>query len=461
MFQYTQEEKEQIKDVFARAGENISIHYKMQSRNAEMAELVNRYKQEEAAWYQSEQSDGNTFELTSQSLWYMHYLNKKRMQKKGIRAKYDLLSPTPEFATKEQRYPDWTYDKQGENVVCCLRDYERTDKTYYCGEKILYKEPARRGNTESYYITMAQNENGEYVCPGCGRVSTKEELLDGCDYCNSKFDVKDFSTKVSSVFYPRKFMQSRDGKDTWKGFLYASPVLILIPVVLVLAFIIMYAAGFLSIFIGEIADIVIGLLIPLTGMLCIGLFFLFIILGAILAFAKMAPKKSVDPSLAISRDDPLFSEEVFIAGLTNKILSLHYAEHMSEVAPFIEKDMSKLIAQCDSVIDCRLTECVLVDYQKDEEEHHMDVEVKIRLLVYEQDMVRSSNQHLLLRLGRKNDVFTNPGGEVLAYRCPNCGASVSLLTGGRCEYCDTMIHVKKYDWVIEDISNVKKQSKAK
>ena len=82
----------------------------------------------------------------------------------------------------------------------------------------------------------------------------------------------------------------------------------------------------------------------------------------------MAPKKSVDPSFAISRDDPLFSEEVFIAGLTNKILSLHYAEHMSEVAPFIEKDMSKLIAQCDSVIDCRLTECVLVDYQKDEEE---------------------------------------------------------------------------------------------
>ena len=38
--------------------------------------------------------------------------------------------------------------------------------------------------------------------------------------------------------------------------------------------------------------------------------------------------------------------------------------------------------------------------------------------------------------------------DVALYRCPNCGASVSLKTGGVCQYCDSKIDYMLYDWAI-------------
>lgn len=453
MFDFSQEQKELIEAGFARAGQNIALDYGLQSRNGEMAELVNRYKQEEADWYQSAQLKDNAFELASQGLWYMHYLNKKRLQKMGIGLQYKTVSQTPSQVTSEQRFPTWNYGKEGNSVVCRLQDYERTQKTYLRGEKVLYKDEPRLGNTESYYITMARDEHDTYICPNCGNGSTLENLLDGCDYCNTRFEVKDFSTKISSVFQPKAFMKRRDGKDTWKGFVYALPTLLLIPIGIVLGLVL----AMLTIFIPGIGEGLAGLSFAFGTMLAFGGVFLYIIVAAIIAFVKMAPKKSVDPALLIARDDPQFSEEVFIAGLTNKVLSLHYAESMKDVAPFIEEDMSDLIRQCDSVIDCRLTECVLTDYQKDAENHHLEAEAGLRVLTCRNDVICEARPVLRLRLGRSNQVFSNAGSEVMAYRCPNCGASVSLLTGGRCEYCDSTINLKKYDWVIERVEIVKKK----
>ncbi|MBQ9636009.1 MAG: hypothetical protein IJV12_07380, partial [Acidaminococcaceae bacterium] len=35
-------------------------------------------------------------------------------------------------------------------------------------------------------------------------------------------------------------------------------------------------------------------------------------------------------------------------------------------------------------------------------------------------------------------------------KCKNCGASISLLNGGKCEYCDSELNLWQYDWVITD-----------
>ncbi|MCX4272745.1 MAG: hypothetical protein OSJ71_10860 [Acetatifactor sp.] len=59
--------------------------------NNDMTKLVNEYKQEEIAWYNSPRITENGFITTTQNLWYTHYLNKKRLMALGLTAHYDYI----------------------------------------------------------------------------------------------------------------------------------------------------------------------------------------------------------------------------------------------------------------------------------------------------------------------------------------------------------------------------------
>lgn len=36
-------------------------------------------------------------------------------------------------------------------------------------------------------------------------------------------------------------------------------------------------------------------------------------------------------------------------------------------------------------------------------------------------------------------------------KCDGCGANVSIMALGKCEYCGTLFYTKEYDWILEDI----------
>ena len=40
----------------------------------------------------------------------------------------------------------------------------------------------------------------------------------------------------------------------------------------------------------------------------------------------------------------------------------------------------------------------------------------------------------------------------LVRKCPGCGASISVNTSGKCEYCDTIYNLEDYDYVLVDIN---------
>lgn len=37
-------------------------------------------------------------------------------------------------------------------------------------------------------------------------------------------------------------------------------------------------------------------------------------------------------------------------------------------------------------------------------------------------------------------------------KCPGCGASLSINTSGKCQYCDTIYNLDKYDYILKSIS---------
>ena len=40
----------------------------------------------------------------------------------------------------------------------------------------------------------------------------------------------------------------------------------------------------------------------------------------------------------------------------------------------------------------------------------------------------------------------------LVRKCPGCGASISVNTSGKCEYCDTIFNQEDYDYILVSIN---------
>ncbi len=111
--------------------------------------------------------------------------------------------------------------------------------------------------------------------------------------------------------------------------------------------------------------------------------------------------------------------------------------------------MSPLVAAFRGVIDCKLLECVLMDYQADRNSQHLQVKTGLLLTKYENGGVRQEKAYLNLGLVKSIRALTQSINDVNVYRCDSCGASLTLLNGGKCEYCGHGLDLKEYDWVIE------------
>lgn len=387
---------ESFEKQFDKITSDMVMNRAAQTDNSDMAEIVNRYRYEAADFYKGI-SEENAFTTVSQEFWYMHHLNRNRLRRLGVEVCYDQIRETPGYYDRDKRYPFWYYSKEGKNRVCCLKDFERATKVYLQNGQTIYVDEQNK-ELETYYLITSKTENGRYFCPGCGKDATLDELLDGCDSCNMKFQLSDFATKIISMHRPNGFLQERDG----------------------------------SVF----AKISFG--VGLSG-------------------KKESSGMERAPLLLLREDDPFFSEEHFYAGLVNKVLSIHYAESMEELRPFVEQDLTGLIKQCHSVVEVRLNEYMAIDYRKDEENQYLVVYVKLNLMICKEGRMCLAKPELKLHMIRSLQAIKAPRHEAVVYRCRNCGASLSLLNGLQCEYCGTCLDLKKYDWVIRRVEVVPKR----
>lgn len=425
--------------------------------NQEMTDLVNAYKQEVAAWYSVPHFTENAFQTTTQNLWYAHYLNKKRLQMLGVTARYDYIQPTEYVRGENQRYPHWSYSHDGKNLICRISDAMRYRKSFYDGNRLIWSDEGN-GLPGEYYIIQAKSISGSYICPNCGREDTLEHLLDGCDYCGTKFQIGDFDQKVSSVYNPGSRTQQRSGFTLLKNFwpLYIILLLIAIGGPLLMG-ILSSAAEYFRDTPDIMADIleksgILGhlelLLLP-AGMALLLIVFLAVLLGKTTKESvKEGPARSRQTLTRLRNVDPHFSEEAFIGNLSNKLMSLCYAESMEEIRPFAECDMTPFLEQYQNVIDCKLLECVWMDYQVREGYQYLAVQVRLGMTLYENGRMGKATVPMKLGLIRSMDALTQSINDVKVYHCVSCGRSLSLLNGGRCEYCGTRLDLKRYDWVI-------------
>lgn len=406
--------------------------------NKDMTDLVNNYKQEEMAWYNSSQITENGFMTTTQNLWYTHYLNKRRLMTLGLTAHYDYIKPTAYVKEENQSYPYWDYSHDGKNLICKISDKVNYRKAFYERNRCVWSDERRKSPGE-YYIIQSRSMNGNYICPSCGWEGALECFVDGCDYCQTKFHIEDLKQKVSSVYHPGDWTQHRNGFTLHKHF---------VPMYVALVIIV-----FALLAVGINAGSAMMMLSPLLG-IGVMVAFLMIFIGK-KSRESMAggPAKTNQTLGKIRTVDSHFSLETLIGNLSNKLLSICYANSAKETEPFAVCDMTALISGYRTVIDCKLLECVLMDYRTDSNFQHLQVNVGMLLAKYENGTVRQDKSYLTLNLVKSIHALTQSISDVNVYRCNSCGASLSLLNGGRCEYCGQGLDLKQYDWVIEGYQN--------
>lgn len=161
----------------------------------ERSRQLSGFRKAYQSFFASDHAEENS-ELQNYStpmLWHRMYLQKRRMERLGITMVMDSKrvkrSNVPGDSIREETESDGRYQIVGVNESIAARR-----RFIHCGQEIGCFD-----NHESlnYYVLTAhrQGEN-EIMCPNCGSISTRENLIDGCDYCGTRFTIEDLQDKI-------------------------------------------------------------------------------------------------------------------------------------------------------------------------------------------------------------------------------------------------------------------------
>ena len=397
----------------------------------------------------------------TQLYWHILYLQKRRMEQLGI---------TMDFDAARKRYGGVSVTKakhfDGKYMITDAKERIEATRVIQKDHKTIY----RKKDSELAHYTMlnakqAAKEN-EIICPNCGNPTTRENLLDGCDYCGTKFTVEDLGNRVSSfglrqdynVAYA-KYTDARAHYGT-RAFLLGAVPIFIICMIYGLFFMEKLDAGLFmrftaTFFSATVCAALMGYIVKYGFFVTL---FPFLQLKQSVTYRskkkleerKQRESKNETIEKEIKAFDKRFSLENFFSNIQNKLAAIHYASNNSQAHAFTLIDVSPHLDFYSNVVDMDVTEMSLLDYHCDETTQHIHMKA-IANLTHAiggrcKEIPETLELHLIKSAACKTQAVCGPS----VLKCRNCGASISLLNGGKCEYCDTELNLWEHDWVIAD-----------
>lgn len=399
---------------------------------------------------------------TTQIYWHILSLQKKRLDTRKITMAFASQQKTYDSipAVSGTSYFDGKYQvsEVNETVTIC--------QTFLRDGRILLKKELER---VAHYVTTSakKTDRQRIVCPNCGAETTRENLIDGCDYCGTKFTVEDLDNKVSAfrlrdnyeIQYEiyKKARAKYNQNVFWKQFV--------IYFVLVCLIYLSDFSGMIEIT-GNAALAV--LFIPLTSAFAAGMF---AYLGLMFFWVCIFPIKQARESIRfyskkrldrmrkryaqdtkaekdIRRFDPLFSVAAFYSGLNNKLACVHFADTAAACSAFFENDRDDLQSHYHDVIDMDVEDINVADFCVKDGLQQIQIQVTLNNLADRGSKLQKQKENLALTLIKAADCKTQTVCGPSVLHCHGCGASIALEQGKVCAYCGEVFDLKRFDWVI-------------
>lgn len=396
----------------------------------------------------------------SQLMWHSTALQKKRMLKHHLTLEMDSVRRAysgKHSCIRENKYFDGRYKVNDVyEEISALRTIRKDGKII---KRIKDSEVA-------HFTLLSADQAGEnrIICPGCGNPTTRENLLDGCDYCGTKFTIEDLKNRVGSFGLRRDFHTNASKTEAVKEVMFPWTTLIVtLPLIyfgLIGAFV--YMPG-TNIFLRLVTGLFAAGLLGLLGW-SLKSFFLTLITPLLLlvsAFSSSMNRKMIysrekeeeqEKEMAeyIRKSDPLFSIQSFFGGVQNKLSAIHYAEIPAEINAFSEEDMSSYIKKYRNVIDVDCQSMTLESYKADDRLQTAEVNADLRLLELRGEKIKERNERLKMIMIKDAGCKTQAVCGASVLRCRGCGTSLSLMEGKTCRYCGRNLELKQFDWVIAE-----------
>lgn len=403
------------------------------------------------------EKNGSIQKTASQLLWHSLTLWKKRLDKCGVMLEFE--SDRRAYTNKDKcirssHYFDGRYEVQDVyeeiDATRVFRDKERAICTLHDKEVAHYT-----------ILSAKRTSAGKIICPNCGGENSRSDLIDGCDYCGTKFSVEDLNHSVGSFGFRRDFDVDISKRGAiaelvrpWVFMLTEMPFIYF---GLFGAFIYMEETLIARFFTGLLAAALLGLL----GWVFFKIIMLIVvpIAATIIYSQNKATRKMIYRSSEarlrereiahnVRRFDPLFSLQSFYGGVQNKLSAIHYADREQEINAFSEQDLSPRLNEYGNVIDMDTVSMELDSYAVKNGTQHADVSAELILREYVKSRVRTRTEHVKMHLEKSAECKTQAVCAPSLLKCSKCGSSLSLMEGKTCSYCGNELEMRKYDWVI-------------
>lgn len=401
----------------------------------------------------------------TQLYFYILALQKKRLDAKHITLDYKVNRYDYRYVPTVMGHSFF----DGKYEISDIRETIRADK-------VFFKNGARRMRVRNqeradYRVIHAKEIGGNRViCPNCGAESTKSNLIDGCDYCGTKFRVEDFRRKISSFDVRSDARIEYAAYQAYRAnYLFFFALLVSLPILIWASYWAIRTSGSIE---GDlIVKLCIGFLVvafvTAAFSYILWYFCLFTVFPLIQTAASVGylSKKQLEKlkeyehrekaiTEEIRKNDPLFSLNGFYSYVTNQLARIHFAGSPAEAAGFTQSAaadrsiMSRFGIYAD-VIDMSVQDIDLVNYGIFGGFQKAEVAVRLRLVLERNGRMIRKEEKVRLLLCKNKDLKTQEICAPSFLRCPNCGASLSLLETKYCSHCGTSRRLSDYDWAIE------------
>ena len=415
-------------------------------------------------------------DYATQMLWHCIYLQKKRMEKLDIQI--GLESSRLSYSKKSDPVRSTLYFDGRYNVndvyeeIYSVKTFRHENRNI---KKVYNKEVAH------YTFLSAKNVGkDEIVCPNCGSLSSRSNLIDGCDFCGTKFTIEDLDNRIASFGFRRDFEVMEGKREAikkvifpWFFFAGGMPfayIGFLIPFISVknmeisLPFAIIFF--YLQVIMGLLAAVVFSVL----GFVFVAISMWFIVPVIMLfnQFFKFLNSKLVYRSKGklysenrmaqkVRKKDPLFSIQSFFGGVQNKLYAIHFADKRNQVNAFSDLDLSEYLKKYEKVVDIETLSLSMDLYRVKKGIQIATVRAELLLREFKDNKIKNRKEFLKLQLEKSEHCKTQAVCALSILKCTKCGGNLSLLEGKICKFCGNELDMKEHDWVITEYSSMQEQ----
>lgn len=396
----------------------------------------------------------------------MMQFRKNRLNRLGLTCEMQIrrMAYTKEDGIHTRRYSDGKYKMTDVTEEVAART------TYKKNNQPIYTKTDKE--TANYTIIEAKKVGKDtMICPNCGATTTRQDLLDGCDYCGAKFKVEDLGASIASFAFRadeklRAEKRRRTINRIWTLVMLGAIAFVVIgfigyaihiyPEILAEAnggVILTILSGILSVIVASPAYIVSYVLVYPERVLPVLLVMALISVGAAMAVKskRKVPAMSMNLVKEVRQKDPNFSIAHFYSDLQNKLSSVLFADNKAQINAFAQGDLSHLLNRYQDVIGVDVDQMLLNGYTVDDAFQYADVKVLLMLTRLNEGKCTVEKETMQVRLVKDAACKTQAVCSPTMMVCQNCGAPMDLLRGKQCYFCDHELNLIKHDWVIQEI----------